>query len=714
MTLASASLLQQLRLTAIPAYPVLTGLHRPITLRSLGWFFYALSWAWALLVSCTGWGRLAAKLARVRPLPASVACATGIAVLIFLGGLLNLVHAIYATVLFAMVAIGLVLYFLLRRARPQKFEWNRFWEQTPSAARLLLIAALLLLVFRVAATVRMGVVNNLDDGPGYLTFPHKMLQVHDFAPDPFSERRVANSLGGGYFLQSFVAAAASLSNIGMADRALGLILLGGVLFDLAILFELSAMQIAWLELLAYIVPQQAMNLTFIVLPVVLLLGMVWLMWRSLDEESPHPAACALLAGALGGAAISLKSTYLPCVGAFALLPPLFLLGKKRSAWKLPLLAGLGALAVLAAWMIAMKTTSGTWLFPVLGHGIDYSSYGLFPAARKFPTTRRLIKVFLQGGALIVLAATQFAAMKRAKASGDASMDNVARRVWFSAAILIAAAAAITAVNYASGGDSVWRYNFPQFFCAVLVYFIVAASIRRMRPASSDARVVYVLAAICLFAMLFYYDAAGKRPQPFREVGMAWRDYVPSIRASLSGRRLENPQVRAEYRAVENSLAPHTLALENTAFPFLFNFRLHKIWIADWPAAASPAPGWPLRSDTAALAPYLRNHSVRYVIYDYGYGRWMDAEGCKALESHDLNSEWLLEQWRLSIVSHSQFDRLADRYRSVYNDGRIVVIDLAHPATAAVTPPPSWTLDTNKDAMCSAVMAAYLAQPPPAK
>ena len=59
---------------------------------------------------------------------------------------------------------------------------------------------------------------------GYLVFPQKMLATHHFAADPFSDRRVISSLGGSYILQAFVIAATSLSNIGMADRTLGLIL----------------------------------------------------------------------------------------------------------------------------------------------------------------------------------------------------------------------------------------------------------------------------------------------------------------------------------------------------------------------------------------------------------------------------------------------------------------------------------------------------------
>ena len=110
----SPSLAQALTSLNLPPYPSVTGLPQPITARSLAAFAGSLAWAWLLLVSFTGWGRWTGKLFRVRPLPASVACSLGIAVIIFLGGWLNLLRAIYPSVLIALTAIGLMLYLALR------------------------------------------------------------------------------------------------------------------------------------------------------------------------------------------------------------------------------------------------------------------------------------------------------------------------------------------------------------------------------------------------------------------------------------------------------------------------------------------------------------------------------------------------------------------------------------------------------------------------
>ena len=276
----SPSLAQTLTNLNLPPYPTVTGLPQPITLRSLASFAGALAWAWLLLVSFTGWGRLTGKLFRSPRLPASVACALGIAAVIFLGGWLNLVHAIYPGVLFAVAALGWIFYVASRNDRPPQYGWLQFWKNASRGSKILIIFTLLILALRVAATVRLGMFNVTDDSPAYLVFPQKMLALHSFAYDPFSDRRIISSLGGSYLLQAFVIAATSLTHIAMADRTLGLILLAVALFDIGIRFDLSPVQIALLEFFVYLAPQETINLTFIVLPTSLLLGMIWVIFET--------------------------------------------------------------------------------------------------------------------------------------------------------------------------------------------------------------------------------------------------------------------------------------------------------------------------------------------------------------------------------------------------------------------------------------------------
>jgi len=696
----SPSLAQTLTNLNLPPYPTVTGLPQPITLLSLASFAGALVWAWLLLVSFTGWGRFAGKLFRGPRLPASVACSLGIAAIVFLGGWLNLLHAIYPSVLFAITGLGLLSYAVSRSERPEEYRWLRFWKNASRGSKILIVVALLILVLRVAATVRLGTFNVTDDSTAYLVFPQKMLAMHHFAGDPFSDRRVISSLGGAYLLQCLAIAATSISHIAMADRTMGFMLLAAALFDIGVRFELSPFQIAVLEFLVYLAPQETINLTFVVLPTSLLLGMIWLMIEA--DQAQFSLRSAFLLGAIGGAIISLKSTYLPIVGVYALIPFLAASWRARKLRRVssPLVAGLSSLGVLLAWMIAMKMTSGTYLFPVLGSGVDYATYGVFHLMARFSTRRALGKIFLQAFALSILICVQLLASRR----------NYNRRI--SLWILATSAIAITAFNYRSGGDFIWRYNFPQFLCAIVVFYAATGSTFHQESSSTKARLAFYVGVLSLASMMFYYDAAGSNPRPFRQMGLEQKDYVRSVRASLSGVSLADPSLNAEYQAIQKAIPNRAFALENVARPYLFNYRQHDFYVMDWPGAASPPPGWPFGQNSAQLSSYLRQNSVRYFVYDYHYAAWYDAGSCRSLVRPKLYSTELYVLFWMSVLADHQFDQLRSDFISIYDDGKIAVIDLQEPRRGASAQTADWTLDTSKEQMCSTVLARYLANPLP--
>ena len=698
----SPSLTQTLTNLNLPPYPTVTGLPQPITVQSLASFVGALVWAWLLLVSFTGWGRLTGKLLRVQSLPASVACSLGIATFVFLGGWLNLASAIYPSILFALTVLGVAFYVGLLKQRPEEYKWLRFWRSAPRWSRLLIIVTILILILRVAATVRLGEFSVYDDGVAYLVFPQKMLAAHHFASDPFSDRRVISSLGGSYILQALILAATSLAHIGMADRTLGLALMSVALFDLGITFGLTAPQIAMMEFIAYLVPQPTFNLTSEILPISLFVSMVWIIFRTTEAPENHRLRYAAMTGAVGGAILALKSTFLPFVGALALIPYIFLFWKKKHSHTLtlPVVAGIGCLVVVAAWMIAMKQNSGTFLFPLLGHGFDYSSYGVFSGMQRFSGSNSLRKVFVQGVVLLALLGVQGLAGVRGK------------RQQLSFGILLAAAFAVTALNYESGGDYIWRYNFPQFFTAIVVFFVTQAGVYNRSAHVATTKIAYGLATLCLIGCIFYYDLEGGRFEPFQQMRIEMGLYPGNLRVGLSGRHLVNPGTTAEYAAVEAALPAGTTALDTSADSFLFVDRDHKQFLLnDWPGAASPPPGWPLTQGPEAVAQFLSRSSIRYVVYDYEFGGWRSMRACQFFPRVAHFSELDEALQLLTLVTLHQFDQLRSMHKTIYDDGKIAVIDLDSPVSPLFSVEQDWTLHTSKEEMCSQVVQRYVAAHP---
>jgi hypothetical protein len=457
-----------------------------------------------------------------------------------------------------------------------------------------------------------------------------------------------------------------------------------------------------MELIAFLVPQETFNLTFVVLPIALLLAMIWIIFITPDQHEDQRWRSALLLGVVGGGILSLKSTFLPYIGAVALIPYLLLFWRKNrsQALLLPVLAGLGTVATVIAWMIAMKHTSGTYLFPILGHGFDYSSYGAFKGMPRFSSSHAFEKTFLQGGALLALAAIQY----------FIGIRNKNARLCLS--ILLAAAFAITAFNFESGGDFIYRYNFPQFFTAVLIFYLAQAAGHSAPNSAKQKSATYVFAFICLLACIFYYDLEGGGLKPFREMTTEITQLRQSVHASLSGRHLVSPEIASEFYAAEEALPAGATALDVTNDSSLLTSRDHKTMLLDdWPGAAGPPPGWPLNRGPEAVQRYLEKNSVRYVVFGYKYADWSNMKACQFF-LHVGNFSELDEALEvLSLVALHQFDQLRALHRTVYDDGKIAVIDLESTPGPSQSIQPDWTLATSKDDMCTSALHLYFASQP---
>ena len=201
-----------------------------MTPASLLHFIEALLWCALLFLSIAGYGALLLRLFNIRRPSITLAATSGFGVVIFLGGCLNLLHLITAPILIAITILGLLAAILLRITIDitEALTSPSLFQKTSWASKLvplLLILTALVFIVRIAATVHTQSYQASDDYNFYLAAPAKMLQLHHYAADPFSERRIMSSIGGNYFLQTLVLATLPLTDVQMADRALGLLLL---------------------------------------------------------------------------------------------------------------------------------------------------------------------------------------------------------------------------------------------------------------------------------------------------------------------------------------------------------------------------------------------------------------------------------------------------------------------------------------------------------
>lgn len=634
----------------------------------------AIGWCVAVLVSLAGWGALLLAIFRVRNSLRSVenfaaAASVGLIVAVFVGGLLNLAHTITASVLIAMVVIGVALAagFALFSRAPEPGDANPI----PRSRASVLMCALLVLVLavRVTASVHSVWYQANDDYQAYIAFPVKMMQTHHLAPDPFSERRIESQVGSGYFLQGLILAARPLDNIQMFDQALGLLLLALMSFALARALGLAGWRALLVPLLAVFTPVIAYNLALVYLPYALFLAMAYWGIRGAprsDGLNIPPWLAAALLGGIAAVIAGAKSTYLPA----AVLACVFIAvawsrhAGITSAVRAICAAALGFLVVLGPWMAAQRAASGTFFYPVLGHGFDYTAYGLLPAPSTFSSAHVIAKIVAVSLPLLIL----YMCIARW------AVRDAATRVIL--ALTAAAFLSTIIVGWGVGGDSIRRYDYP-FIAAVLILFAAEWMREVISPADHSARVATALRWMSVAIVLIFALSVWGNHDSHTTKRLA-ADLPFAFRAAP----LASTEIRQQYDALNRALPSDGATLATVRDSFLLDFRGREIFIADYPGAAGPPPGWPILSDGDALGDYLRSVGVRYLVYGYADCAGLPDARMRREMADPKVSGWVRTQRLIVAAAHQQYAQLARSHKKIYDDGSIWVLDLESPAPSS--------------------------------
>ena len=625
---------------------------------SLLHFLVALCWATIVFIAIAGLGAALLRLAGLRKASIALAAIAGLGLVIFLGGCLNLLHAISYAVRLAMVALG-ALAFLWTRPTilPTSSDIAPPPQRTtsPWVPVVLSLAALVFLV-RFGATVHTEYYQQDDDYNFYLAAPVKMAALQHYAPDPFSERRVMSSLGGNYFLQSLILAELPVEDVQMADRALGLLLIVFVATGLGAVFRLHPLQRALLLLFLLLTPQLQFNLTFVILPYALFCGLVYLA-TNLDELASRPGLQALLIGATAATITSFKSTYLPHGILFCLVIALFRARYRglTAGLKTILFASAACLIVLLPWMIASHAASNTWFYPLLGKGYQYSTYGLFLPPSAGNSLKIMIKVMAFNLPLLGVLVVEWFYSER---------DEQSRAL---VALTVAALVASVLVGIATGGDSVRRYNYPAIVAAILLLYVALSHKANLLPTRTRRVLEHLSAALCV--CLAIYIGTNSWTHEYRQT-------FRCLHASLTDFHIEPQSTALAYTAMEQAIPTGPDGTVATLdFPFLLDFKSHDIAIADIPGAASLPPGWPARSDGDALAAYLLANHRRYLALTAFDLPKIEKGNTKAIDN-PATTQWIRSESEIRISSFRLYDQLVHSRRHLYDDGNLIVLDLA--------------------------------------
>lgn len=281
------------------------------------------------------------------------------------------------------VAIGVVLWLLSYRDWQRKISQTTqdFWrdiKSSPWKLSVTLVCVTLLAGAFFGNLVRSR-FNPADDLIAYAGYAVQTSQLGTLPADPFGERRIVSSLGGGYFLQAITLVFGDARSIYVPDVSLGYLLAFAAAYFIA-RRKLSRQISLPIALLVFVFAVYISNATFYILPEALVLTLFWM-----ATEQPAPTKSwsfvSALIGVLAGALATLKSTYFPFSFLFCsfLFLSYFLLYRSRYVLRGALACVGGAVIVILPWMYDQRIKEGTWLFPLLGRGFDVSAYpGLTP------------------------------------------------------------------------------------------------------------------------------------------------------------------------------------------------------------------------------------------------------------------------------------------------------------------------------------------------
>jgi hypothetical protein len=637
-------------------------------------FFLFLLWGFCITLALFGYGRLVMRL-----LPCEgngswlIAPAPGLACVVLLGALLNLSGMIQGPLVVAGILAGVLLFLLdlfrnMRRiAHP--LSSVGFAEKPSYLTALGAIPVFAILATRLCAYVLTNPVlfNYHDDDQAYLAFPLKMLQTGSFAADPFSERRIVSSLGGGTFLQAVsIAPFSDLRIINLVDGTIGYFLL--ILFCIALcrLLKLPA-KFTWAILFVLaLTPDYRVNVSSIVLPGALLLAVAVI---HLDNEWGTRLSLqkSLLIGMVAGTACTLKSTIITSFVIFIavmLLLDLRSLGLRRVAQAGAVIAGTAGL-VLLPWMIDSAMKCGTPLYPLLGHGYHSTSYSYPALSVGIPLRDRLLDWPLLAALVFFIFA--FAIFKAQNLPADGRKESLL-------AGLITAGTTVLLFQYVAAGVSP-RFSMTTLLPVnALVLAILFAPGLHHEPDSRRLTITgYLYTAFALITAVLVFRS-------FATGNVAYYARVVKKDLFVRSHAIPDASLIATDHAIQDSIPIGSTLLARTDQSYGYDFERNRLWIADFPGSASLPPGMPMNSDPASLKEYLLQHSIRYIAYSYAdYSNFPPAL-CQERTSTEFWRTIPIEarEATAACMIQDNFAQLGAKQTHLYDDGNVYVLDLAQP------------------------------------
>lgn len=590
----------------------------------------------------------------------------GICLSIVIGGLLNLFSLINKTIIQIFLMVGFLLFiFLFVRLGKKNIEKYRTIKLNSFSDKVYLAGVfifLFLIFFQFVSIISVNNFNKADDYMAYFVFPEKMIQTGSLGNDPFSERRIVSSLGGKYFLDTFILSSLNWKNLQIMDRGVAT-----VIFLLVVLNFFHKIQVSkQLKLLLLIsitmfLSLETINISAVYLSAVLFFVFLYF-YKFSDIFTSFFRRAMALSLVVSGIAC-LKTTLIPA--AVLLLLAFYVIHFFNSAeqnYKRRLIvefifALLLSFLFMLPWMISMYWSSGTFLYPLLGGGFSGSTYGYFSKAY---SNLGIYNVLTLGYQLLKDSFVFLFFLIIIFLSSESSPHKKKMIVVISAILL-----GIIIVAFVTGGYGVYRYTF-SFVLAFVVYGVIELLDKK-------SEVHQKLCSSYLTITIFFIALM---------MGAGINTFLPSIKPSLltiksglSGGEIVNQNEIESYKLLQQSVPDGEVILTRLNKNFILDFNRNQIYLINLPGGSSLPPGLPFLKGPEALAEYLLSNSIKYIAYSY------DKEDVSPREKYSILLEPTFNAWLRSEAEHlfDFQDNMMELYKNrkvIYDDGSNFVLDLS--------------------------------------
>lgn len=638
-------------------------------------FLASFFWGLVLLSCFIGWGFLVSRIVFGKSsVILGLKAVIGLSFVLLLGGVLNLFEIITKQSIFVLVFLGCLLFLIqvwdsrfLMKDYFSKFNFSCF----KNLNNWLLILLLGFIVFNYSLNVFNQKFHGYDDYQTYLAFPAKMIQTGSLGIDPYAETRVVTSLGGKYFLDSLVLSVLPFNALHLIDNGVSYLILLLLVYGAAKKLVLSNFWSLSLMFTASLIMSPSGNVTSMITSIVIFFALLLYFFKDIFF-SKNNFSNSLIFSLLLFSFIVLKSNIIPFAALFILAMFVFdylQSGRRFKVIKPYILIGVLTFLFLLPWMLSMKLSAGTLLYPIFGTGFHGAAYGSLPAAySEWGINNTLPLVFdiitnlifwLCLGLAIILFYTK-----------DLSKEN--KQIIF--LVFAVVALGILVNGFLTGGYGVYRYTFAFVYPGLIFLIIMAAFNKGLYSRLFNLQLkTFTLIIVGILIGVGFNNFLANTKNNFDKLLYS----VNTKNAYLD--RIDEKIVES-YQAMQKAVPEKETVLVRLQFPFLLDFKRNQIFLTDYVGGSSPPPGIPLYKGAEALSDYLLSQNIKYVAYSYkseiGFTREIFIYQLKESGNWRSYNPWLRAEVENTLDFQANLKELGETRKRIYDDGEIFVLDLS--------------------------------------